>query len=60
MDLRRIYQGDAQTGTAPFIENDSLRISVIVRVIADETGVLWHNFIKYVGGKGWSIGILPT
>jgi len=26
--------------------NGSTRISAYVRVLKDETGVLWHNFIK--------------
>ena len=46
MYLRRLYQMDTSTGTGPMLEDDRLRISVIVRVIKDPTGVLWHNFAK--------------
>ncbi|KAI9484595.1 cysteine proteinase [Zychaea mexicana] len=51
VDLRRLYQADANTGTGPFVEDDQLRISVIVRGIQDPTGVLWHNFVNYDSKK---------
>ncbi|KAI8150412.1 cysteine proteinase [Fennellomyces sp. T-0311] len=51
MELRRLYQLDASTGTGPIVEDDHLRISVIVRVIQDPTGVLWHNFVGYDSKK---------
>lgn len=28
------------------LENDAIRVSVIIRVVKDTTGILWHNFIK--------------
>jgi hypothetical protein len=34
--------------TRPTIEDDSAEVSVFVRVLEDPTGVLWHNFVKYV------------
>ncbi|KAI8341471.1 hypothetical protein BC941DRAFT_416983 [Chlamydoabsidia padenii] len=30
-----------------YMENNAVRITTIVRVIKDETGVLWHNFQNY-------------
>lgn len=51
IELRRLYQADPQTGETPFIEDDALRITCLVRVVEDPTGVLWHNFIKYVRQK---------
>lgn len=36
------------TGEAPFVgPDDTLTVSARIRVIRDETGVLWHNFINY-------------
>ena len=35
-----------QTGKGPFIVNNQAVISVFVRIVKDETGVLWHNFAK--------------
>ncbi|TFL07619.1 hypothetical protein BDV98DRAFT_558165 [Pterulicium gracile] len=35
----------------PTIENDNAEITVFVRVLVDETGVLWHNFVNYDSKK---------
>ena len=35
-----------QNGKGPFIVNNQTMISVFIRIVKDETGVLWHNFIK--------------
>jgi len=32
----------------PTIENEAAEITVFVKVLEDPTGVLWHNFVKYV------------
>jgi len=32
----------------PTIEEETADITVYVRVLEDPTGVLWHNFVKYV------------
>lgn len=32
----------------PTIEDETAEITVYVRVLEDPTGVLWHNFVKYV------------
>jgi ubiquitin carboxyl-terminal hydrolase 7 len=46
-DLRKLYNAqDSQK--RPIIEDDSADVSVYVRVLKDPTGVLWHNFAKYV------------
>lgn len=37
-----------EEGSEPFIKDDSLVIVTIVRLIKDQTGVLWHRFVKYV------------
>ena len=30
------------------IENETVNITAYVRIYKDPTGVLWHNFIKFV------------
>ena len=32
----------------PMVENDAVNISAYLRIYKDPTGVLWHNFVKYV------------
>lgn len=34
-----------------FLEQDSIRITTIIRVIKDPTGILWHNFVNYDSKK---------
>ncbi|KAI9279794.1 hypothetical protein BY458DRAFT_451722 [Sporodiniella umbellata] len=34
-----------------FIEQDQVRISIFLRIVKDETGVLWHNLINYDSRK---------
>jgi len=35
----------------PLVENDTANISAYVRIVEDETGVLWHNFNNYDSKK---------
>ncbi|KAJ1554471.1 hypothetical protein HK096_003399, partial [Nowakowskiella sp. JEL0078] len=35
----------------PLIENDKTNILVFMRIVKDETGVLWHNFVDYDSKK---------
>lgn len=46
-DLRKLFQPNDHNAR-PIIENDNATITVFVRVLKDPTGVLWHNFVKYV------------
>ncbi|KAI7906203.1 uncharacterized protein BX663DRAFT_499233 [Cokeromyces recurvatus] len=39
------------TGKGPFMVNNEMIVSVFVRVVKDETGVLWHNFVNYDSRK---------
>jgi len=49
-ELRKLFNPvDGQP--RPTIEDDSADITVFVRVLEDPTGVLWHNFVKYVFDK---------
>lgn len=29
------------------LENNQINVSIFLRIVKDETGVLWHNLIKY-------------
>lgn len=49
--LKALTAGDASTGNMPLLSDDSLVITVRLRVIKDDTGVLWHNFINYSSKK---------
>lgn len=49
VDLRKLYTPDTASGkNRPTIENDEVDITAFVRVLKDPTGVLWHNFVKFV------------
>lgn len=37
--------------TRPILENDTANITAYVRLVEDETGVLWHNFVNYDSKK---------
>lgn len=45
-ELKAMARNNATTGKGPFLVNNSVVISVFVRVVKDETGVLWHTFAK--------------
>ena len=46
-ELRKLFT--VQEGhSRPTIEDEAADITVYVRVLEDPTGVLWHNFVKYV------------
>ena len=46
-ELRKLFS--IQEGHArPTIEDEAAEVSVFVRVLEDPTGVLWHNFVKFV------------
>ncbi|CAG8566428.1 7948_t:CDS:10 [Funneliformis caledonium] len=46
-DLRKLFV-PSDNRTRALIDNDSTNITAFVRVLKDPTGVLWHNFIKYI------------
>lgn len=47
VELRKLFS-PADSRVKPIIENDETIITAYVRVLKDETGVLWHNFVKFV------------
>ena len=46
-DLRKLYNAQDHQ-KRPIIEDDAAEVTVFVRVLKDPTGVLWHNFQKYM------------
>lgn len=43
--------GSAEKSLEAFLEDDSVRITTIIRVMRDVTGILWHNFVNYDSKK---------
>lgn len=51
VDLRKLWgPWDANT-KRPLVENEEANMTAYVRVVKDETGVLWHNFQNYDSKK---------
>jgi len=40
-----------ENASRPMMENDCANITAYIRVVKDETGVLWHNFTNYDSKK---------
>lgn len=40
-----------ENGSRPLVENDCANMTAYVRIVKDETGVLWHNFTNYDSKK---------
>ncbi|KAK2601922.1 ubiquitin-specific protease ubp15 [Conoideocrella luteorostrata] len=51
VEHRRMFNVPFEHGSRPLCENDTANITAYVRVVEDETGVLWHNFINYDSKK---------
>ncbi|KAK7996278.1 ubiquitin carboxyl-terminal hydrolase [Apiospora marii] len=51
LELRRMFQLPWENSGKPLCENESANITAYVRVVEDETGVLWHNFNNYDSKK---------
>ncbi|CAI4211320.1 unnamed protein product [Parascedosporium putredinis] len=51
VELRRMFNNPWERGSRPLCENDAGNITVYLRVVEDETGVLWHNFNNYDSKK---------
>ena len=47
-ELRKLLAPSYEGKGRPMIENETVNITAYVRIYKDETGVLWHNFIKFV------------
>ncbi|KAB5575494.1 hypothetical protein GE09DRAFT_594410 [Coniochaeta sp. 2T2.1] len=51
MELRKMFNQPFEDFDRPLVENDRANITAFVRVVEDETGVLWHNFNNYDSKK---------
>lgn len=51
LELRKVFGAQWDGTGRPMIENDAANVTAYVRVVQDETGVLWHNFQNYDSKK---------
>lgn len=47
-ELRRMFATSWEGRDRPMVEDNRANVTAYMRVLKDPTGVLWHNFIKYV------------
>lgn len=50
LETRKLF-APWDSSSRPMIEDDTVNITVYVRHVEDETGVLWHNFTNYDSKK---------
>lgn len=51
VELRKLFNVQWDQSGRPMVENDAANMTAYVRVVKDETGVLWHNFQNYDSKK---------
>ncbi|KAI1864897.1 hypothetical protein JX265_004097 [Neoarthrinium moseri] len=51
LELRRMFQSEWDNSGRILAENDTVALTAYVRIVEDETGVLWHNFNNYDSKK---------
>jgi ubiquitin carboxyl-terminal hydrolase 7 len=51
VELRKLFNVQWDKSGRPMVENDAANMTAYVRVVKDETGVLWHNFQNYDSKK---------
>lgn len=51
LEARKMFNVPWEGCNRPLVENDAANITAFVRVVEDETGVLWHNFNNYDSKK---------
>ncbi|TDZ12865.1 Ubiquitin carboxyl-terminal hydrolase 21 [Colletotrichum sidae] len=51
LELRKMFNVPWEGGNRPLCENDTANITAYLRIVEDETGVLWHNFNNYDSKK---------
>ncbi|KAK1760881.1 ubiquitin carboxyl-terminal hydrolase [Echria macrotheca] len=51
LEIRKMFNMPWEGFDRPLVENDTANITAYVRVVEDETGVLWHNFNNYDSKK---------
>ena len=47
-EKNRVFATRFEDRNRPLVEGDSAKMTAYVRILKDPTGVLWHNFVKYV------------
>lgn len=47
-DKNKTFAAKFEDHDRPLVEGDRAKVTAYVRIIKDSTGVLWHNFVKYV------------
>ncbi|PQE28539.1 ubiquitin carboxyl-terminal hydrolase protein [Rutstroemia sp. NJR-2017a WRK4] len=51
MEIRKLFNTPWAGSDRPLVENDEANMTAYVRVVKDETGVLWHSFTNYDSKK---------
>lgn len=51
LELRKMFNVPYEDFGRPLVEDDAANITAYVRIVEDETGVLWHNFNNYDSKK---------
>jgi len=51
VELRRLWSVAWNDSGRPLVEDEMVNLTAYVRVVEDETGVLWHNFTNYDSKK---------
>ena len=47
-EIRKLFAAQWEDRGRPMVENDAVNCTAYVRIYKDPTGVLWHNFVKWV------------
>jgi ubiquitin carboxyl-terminal hydrolase 7 len=50
-ELRKLWNQPWEDSRRPLVENEEANMTAYVRIVKDETGVLWHNFLNYDSKK---------
>lgn len=51
LELSKMFNVPYEDADRPMVEDDRVNITAYVRIVEDETGVLWHNFTNYDSKK---------
>jgi len=51
VELRRLWSIPWENSRRPLVENEEANMTAYVRIVEDETGVLWHNLQNYDSKK---------
>ncbi|KAL3422872.1 ubiquitin carboxyl-terminal hydrolase [Phlyctema vagabunda] len=51
VEMRKLFNLAWENSGRPIVENEAVNVTAYVRVVKDETGVLWHSFTNYDSKK---------